>query len=321
MPKLRPVIGHEGVLEQLSQDLEADNIVHAYLFSGPGHLGKVVAALWFVEQMLCEGKNDEEKQQVRSQIERLTHPDFLMLDQLWIEDVCEDWDVIAQTSNIAQKHRSKKPAAKTDIISIDDVRILQERLHETGVGKRRCCLIRSIERMQDAAANAFLKILEEPPPGLVFLLTTQSLSRLLPTIVSRSRVLHFHPLPKKDLLPLVSDLSDDDAQFLLHIAQGAPGIIQNLKEDSDLLLSHKQIHGQAQSFWHALTLRQQLDLLKPLHTRGEEADLFLLHLALSLREEGSDLQKTKAISRLLKDFQTNAHRQLLTQRFAMEVLQ
>ena len=319
MPRIRSILGHVSLQEQLQQDLAADNVSHAYLFSGARHLGKMTTANWFASEILLQGLENEERKEVLGSIERLTHPDILSLDQLWIEGVCEDWDVIAKSSNVPQQHRSKKPGAKTDIISIDDVRSLQERLQETGIGERRVCLIRSIERMQDAAANAFLKILEEPPKGLVFLLTTQSYSKLLPTIISRTRVVRFWPLSTTELKSLLEGVASDDAQFLLHIAQGAPGIVQELKEDPDLLRLHKQIHGQAQSFWHATSLMQRLQILKPLHDRGEEARQFLLHLALSLREEGSAPSRTAAFSRLVRDLETNTHRQLLAQRFAMEI--
>jgi len=319
MIRIGDIRGHVLQREELLSDLASDNVAHAYLFSGKRHLGKMSIAHWFALELLSHEMEEEQQQNVRNQVERLVHPDFLVLDQLWIEGICDDWDVIGKLSNIPQQHRAKRPSAKTDTISIDDVRILQERLYETGTGRWRCCLIRSVERMQDPAANAFLKILEEPPPGLVFLLTTQTLSSLLPTVISRTRVLKFRPLSRPDISPLLSPLSDDDIQFILHLAQGAPGVAVTLRENPDALRDQRLMHAQAQSFWQAHLLRERLQLLSPLHKRDERSDQFLTHLSLTLREQmpGAAPVCARALSSLAAGLRTNAHRQLLAQEFAL----
>jgi len=320
MPKVTDIVGHQTQLQQLQDDLENANVTHAYLFAGDSHLGKMTVARRFASQLLSQGVEPDALEQVHSQIEKLVHPDILVLDQLWIENVCEDWDVIAKTSNVSQQHRAKKPPAKTDVISIDDIRVLQDRLYETGTGTWRCCVIRSVERMQDAAANAFLKILEEPPAGLVFLLTTQVLSALLPTIVSRTRVMKFHALPHVQLLPLLSGFPEDDAQFILHLAQGAPGTVITLRDDPELLRAQRLMHSKALSFWRSHSLRERIQLLLPLHQRGEGANQFLMHLALALREQSPEaVSSTHALTELVAGLHTNAHRQLLAQRFAFSV--
>ncbi len=319
MPKPQHIVGHAPILAELVRDLEAGNVSHAYLLSGVRHLGKMSIARWFAAELLCADLPEDEREQAEKHIAKLTHPDLLILDQLWIEGVCDDWNVIARTSNIPQDHRAKKPPAKTDVISIDDIRTLQDRLYETAIGRYKCCIIRSVERMKAEAANAFLKILEEPPPGLVFLLTTQSLSTLLPTVVSRARILRFRRLPHRDLLSLLEDVSDDDRQFILRIAQGAPGIVRAFRDAPELLLSHRQVHAKAASFWRTPSLRGRLALLQPLQKRGEDADLFLLHLGLALREHAVTGGRVAAFHRLAGGLATNAHRGLLLQQFALTV--
>ncbi|MDP7477460.1 MAG: hypothetical protein QF442_03355 [Candidatus Peribacteraceae bacterium] len=313
MPKLvEKIIGHVSQQEQLQEDIQSENVSHAYLFSGPRHLGKLSIALRYARELLSADV---------SSIEKLTHPDLYMLDQLWMEEVCEDWDQIAKTSNIIQTHRSKAPKAKTDIISIDDIRSLQDRLVETGTGKYRCCIIRSVERMKDAAANAFLKILEEPPKGLVFLLTTQAQESLLPTIVSRTRVVPFRRVAPKDVRIILEGVSEDDVKFILHIARGALGIAVALRDDPDLLRLHRTIHGTAQSFWRSQSAAERMQILSVISKRGEEAEDLLLHIGLALRLQPDRVLEAKAPAyhRLMEGLQTNAHRQLLVQRFALEV--
>ena len=322
MPKLvEKIIGHSSQQKQLSDDLELHNVSHAYLFSGLAHLGKTSLALKFAEELLSVDVDKEERGDFIANVERLTHPDLLVLDQLWIEGECEDWDRIAKSSNVPQIHRSKAPKAKTDIISIDDIRALQERLIETGTGTYRVCIIRGMERMKAEAANAFLKILEEPPEGLIFLLTTENQSALLPTILSRCRVIPFQRLSSKDMKILLSGSEESDQKFILHMASGCPGMAVKLRDDPDLLRLHRTVHGTAQAFWRAHTLRERLSVLSPLHKRGQDAENLLLHLGLTLREQPpSILQKhAEAYQKFASDLETNTHRQLLTQRFALSI--
>lgn len=316
MSKLNTVIGHEAQRADLEADIARDNVAHAYLFSGPRHVGKLTVAYWFAQKLLTRDRPSEEHAAIGKSIERLTHSDLMALDTLWIDGVSDDWDEIAKRSNVPQHHRSKKPTAKTNVISIDDIRGLQERLHETGLGRHRVCIIRSVERMQDAAANAFLKILEEPPQGLVFILTTQAQGRLLPTIISRARTVRFMRLPYEEMVRPLVDMSDDDRQFILGLSQGAPGIALALRDDPDLLRKHKQVHAQAHSFWSASSFGERIKLLKPLEQRGEEADSLLLHLALALREN-KRYGSLKPLIDLMSDLGTNAHRQLQMQRFVL----
>lgn len=339
------ILGHRSQLAALGQDLARDNVAHAYLFSGARHLGKFSIAHRFARELLTSGLEDEEKARAVDQIDRLLHSDLLVIDQLWIENICEDAAVIAKSSNVPQQHRMKAKA-KTDTISIDDIRSLQERLHEVRISPFRCCLIRSAERMQTEAVNALLKILEEPPPGVVFLLTTQALSLLLTTLVSRTRTLHFTRLTDSELEPLLSEIEDpstplppsplgstrdygragragDERQFLLRVAQGAPGVIVRLRSNPELLRRERQVYSSALAFWHSRSNVERMQLLAPLHERNADADQFLLHLSLALREERDEggPSAVRHLAELCRNLETNVSRQLLAQNFVLGLTQ
>lgn len=311
------IVGHKKQLLQLAQDLESGNLSHAYLFTGPAHTGKTTVARWFARQVLCGDAPIETADLTATQIDRLIHPDFLMLDQLWMEEKMEDWDIIAKSSNIPQQHRAKQ-GLKTDIIAIDDVREIQQRLYETGDLAHRVCLIRGIERMQDAAANAFLKILEEPPPGRIFLLTADNPSTVLSTILSRSRVLRFERTGDRDIVQMLSDMDVHDASFIAHVAEGAPGFAKRLQGDPDMLRAERLMHTQAIAFWETNVLHEKLSYLKPLGERGGESDRFLFHLALALRAKPNAVHgQERALQKLVSSLGTNAQRGLQVQEFAM----
>ena len=319
------ILGHRLQLAALAEDLAQDNVAHTYLFSGAPHLGKFTIAKQFGRELLCVGRDDAGCEAIHDQIDRLLHPDFLVIDQLWIEGVCEDFTVISKSSNVPQQHRTKN-SAKTDAISIDDIRAVQERLHEVGTSRYRCCIIRSVERMQTPAVSALLKILEEPPAGVVFLLTTQSLPSLVPTLVSRARTLHCSRLTDLELEPLLAarlpdgqGLGDDERQFLIRVAQGAPGIIKRLRENPDLLRTERQVYSSALLFWHGRSNIERMQLLAPLHERGANADQFLLHLSLALRDERDEAPPSAVthLTELCRNLETNVNRQLLTQQFVL----
>ena len=311
------LLGHERQIAQLQGDIAADNVSHAYLFVGPPHIGKFTAARAFAKELLLSDVLPEDREAIGHQIDRLLHPDLLVLDKLWMEDRQEDWEDIARFSNIPQEHR-KKAGAKTDRISIDDIRAIQERIHDTASGRYRCVCIRSMERMDDPPANALLKILEEPPPGRVFLLTAASTETLLPTVVSRCRVLQFAPLGRAPMETLLRDADPEDAQFLLHVAQGAPGLAKRLLSDPELLRAEKLLHSQANAFWRCPTVSERLHLLGPVLERGDTADRFLLHLALALREDRPlNVMRERALRALSSGLATNAQRGLLATQFAL----
>lgn len=319
LPPSSAIIGHARVLQQLETDLVAQHVSHAYLLCGPPHIGKLTVARWFAEQLLLAVVPDDRREVVSRQLAHLTHPDLLILDELWVEDG-PSWEVLARSSNAPQEHR-EKAGVKTDVIGIDDVRALQERMQATGELSRRVCIIAGVERMQAEAANALLKTLEEPPPGRVFILTSHGHEQLLPTIVSRCRVLHLAPASHRELLPLLERESEEERDLLLHIAQGAAGVLLRLRDDTDARVAERNVASAAQAFWTTRSLLDRLRALDPLLKRGPEADGLLRHLFLAVRAlpPPQRVGAARALFDLTRDLETNAHRGLLCARFAQAI--
>jgi DNA polymerase-3 subunit delta' len=322
MPSIPEIVGHEKQCGQLLADIAHHNVSQAYLFVGPKHIGKFTIARWFAWRLLVDGKAPSEQAALRDQVERLIHPDMLSLDTLWIENVQEDWGTISATSNIPQQHRAKNPTAKTDTIGIDEVRLLHDRLLATGSSSHLCCLIRSVERMPPATANAFLKILEEPPPRVVFILTAESTRSLLPTVVSRTRVMQFHPLSAAEMRPLLADQDDEDGAFALHLAHGAPGTLLSLLQNPEALRVSKQLHAQTKQFWRARSAHERLNWIMPFADQKTNMTDLLRHLGATLREHPDHHRKaawTAAYIDLAEALRSNAHRGLLLERFTLAV--
>lgn len=147
--------------------LAADRIPHALLFSGPAGIGKSLIATLLAAGILCGGNSDRPCGYCQTCIlfNRNAHPDFTLV----------------------------RPEGAT--IKIDQIRALQHYAAlAPSVSSRRVCIIEDAELMTVQAANSLLKLLEEPPPGFVFILVAGTAQPLLPTILSRCRKLQFQPL-------------------------------------------------------------------------------------------------------------------------------
>jgi DNA polymerase-3 subunit delta' len=174
----REVEGHELQIEQLRRAIKSGRVSHAYLFAGLEGIGKRFVALSFAQALNCKEEPGEGCGQCLSctKIGRQIHPDCMCLE------------------------------AEGNSIKIDQIRDLQNRIvFYPFEGKRKIVIINDAEKMTPQAANCLLKSLEEPLPDTVFILITQELKSLLPTIVSRCQIIRFQPLPTQFIRRMVEE--------------------------------------------------------------------------------------------------------------------
>jgi DNA polymerase-3 subunit delta' len=126
-----------------------------------------------------------------------------------------------------------------EAIKIGDMREIISRCNMSTPSAYKIVILQSIGRMTPEAANAFLKTLEEPPPRTVFIMTTSHIRDLLPTIVSRTRVLKFHLFSTQLLEEKMKELHPDiEALVLQNIAKlslGRAGRAIDLINQPDML--------------------------------------------------------------------------------------
>ena len=141
-----------------------------------------------------------------------------------------DFFIIDMERNI-DKDGKKKTDGKS--ISVYTVRATIEKMQMSSMsGEWRVVLIDSVDQLTTAAANAILKLLEEPPAKTLFLLVTHQLSNVLPTVRSRARVEKMRPLSMSDLRRLCAKFMPDDIieDETLRLANGSFGRIANIKQ-------------------------------------------------------------------------------------------
>lgn len=221
------IIGHQNNIAKLENDLQNNNLAHAYFFAGPPEVGKYSIALKFANILMCPNHYCRSCQTCL-EIKRNQHPDLITVNQLWIDGESENLEEIALSTSFNQIHRKKKKT-KTNIISIDDIRAINQKILEKSQSRYKICLIKNIERFHLSAANAFLKMLEEPPPKTIFILTSSYPQKILPTLVSRMRKISFNNVPDQLIYEKIKSKTDsENIPEILSIAQGRPPIALKL---------------------------------------------------------------------------------------------
>lgn len=115
------------------------------------------------------------------------------------------------TPTIILPEKDEKIDLEKGIISVDIMRRLYDETRTKTVGER-IIIIDYAERMTGQAQNAFLKLLEEPGEGVYFILVSHSISKLLPTILSRTENLNIRPVSRKQSEELLDKLAVTDAK-------------------------------------------------------------------------------------------------------------
>ncbi|MBU0601889.1 MAG: DNA polymerase III subunit delta' [Gammaproteobacteria bacterium] len=215
-----------------------DAMPHAVLLAGPSGLGKREFAQALAARLLCERAAGAESAcghcAACRLIETGNHPDLLVVRPEALDGDGDD------AGDDAPADDGEGGKAKSRLIRIAQVRAVIERL---GVGSHqggyRVVLLYPAEAMQSESANSILKVLEEPPPGTLFLLISDHPRNLLPTIRSRARLLPFTQPSIEQSLAWLSAQGVADAGDALALCAGSPLHARDLAGARDA-----QIQGQ-----------------------------------------------------------------------------
>lgn len=209
------IAGQDKAVERFLGAWNSGAMHHAWLLAGPHGVGKASFALASATRVLAEaagpavpapGLEVPAEHPVGRLVTAGSHPDFRLLERLENE----------RTGILARN------------ISVDQIRSLGELFSVTpALSPWRAVVIDSADDLEASAANALLKMLEEPPPNCLFLLVSHVPGRLLPTIRSRCRRLDFQALDDDAMTSVLErelpDLGDGDRARLVGLANGSVG--------------------------------------------------------------------------------------------------
>ena len=220
------LVGHEAAARTFAESFAAGRLAHAWLISGPRGIGKATLAYRFARHVLgaagpheatlfgeaeaATGKGDplemSSGHEVFRRVASRGHSDLLALELEFDE---------------------KRKRMRSEII-INQVRRLIPFFGKTaGEGGWRVAIIDSCDELNHSAANALLKVLEEPPHRGLLLLVAHTPGRLLPTVRSRCRKLALGPLDEQEVDDLLTahlpEVSAEDRAALARAAEGSSG--------------------------------------------------------------------------------------------------
>lgn len=218
---LKKIIGQDRALRILFGTIKRNRIPSAILLSGDQGIGKKLAALNYAKAINCLQPVDFDccdRCISCRKIDHDNHPDVLIITLQNMED------------KLDLKKREAKDMSRYEI-PIEAVRKIEEMLlFKPCEGKKKIVIIDDADTMNDHAANAFLKTLEEPPSDSVLLLISPNPDALPATVRSRCINVRFYPLSLKQCREVVSKSIDTkDIQSLLYLSMGRPGLA--LSED------------------------------------------------------------------------------------------
>jgi DNA polymerase-3 subunit delta' len=190
---------------------------HALLLAGPAGIGKSQFAAALVQRLLCSAPRAADECACGEcpschLFSGGNHPDFRHVRP----------EAEAQEAEGEGGDAGDKKKASSQIL-IAQIRALEDFVYVGGhLSQRRVILIEPAEAMNAAAENSLLKILEEPPAGVCFVLVSDRWRKLLPTIRSRCRCINFGRPPAADARRWLTDQTGDKALPLLAMTGGAP---------------------------------------------------------------------------------------------------
>ncbi len=237
---------HTAPTEIFHKALSQQQMGHAYLLYGYEGIGKEAYAIELASHMLCEKGPLQKCGTCPScrQMAKLWHPDFHYIFPVPSKSKVKTEDIVKAVESKAQNPFSRISFnEKNGFIGIEAVRELKNALYKhPQQGKIKIALIQDIDSMRVEAANALLKILEEPPPYVYFILVTSKISKLLPTILSRCQLIHFDK-PASDnihsvLKPYLTETEEAHLTGSLRLAEcNIKKALYYLKNDFSMLQS------------------------------------------------------------------------------------
>jgi DNA polymerase-3 subunit delta' len=277
------ISGNGRVLERLRALAAGGKIANAYLFDGAEGLGKKRAALLFAAASLCESAANEKPCGVCGACKKIfsnNHPDVVTV--------------------------GLPKDKKTIGVDLAREKISEEAFIKPLLGAWKFFVVEDAQSLTAQAQNALLKVLEEPPDGVCFLLLSTDAGALLPTVLSRCARFSFKPLPKAALeaaLRAERPGLGDKIPLLCALAQGSIGQARALAENEAL----DETKAATEAFYKTVWKRPEaaVEFLNFLNKNKNSIDftaqfmILWFHGLFSLSLAAGDTRKQKALAKTL----------------------
>lgn len=235
----KDILGLSHIKNHLASSADAGRIPHAQMFVGPEGSGTLPMALAYMQYVVCGNTNRENSggnEACNMKFDTLSHPDLHFAFPVANSDkikshavsnhYIEEWRQFLKEQpygNLFDWFRLIGIEKKQGQIGVDEAQDVVKKLAlKSYEGGYKVMLIWMAEKINTAAANKLLKLIEEPPEKTVFILITEDEEQIIQTIRSRCQILHFPPLAENDIAQALEKqgLTRDEAFRLAHEANG-----------------------------------------------------------------------------------------------------
>lgn len=292
------VIGQDFIKSHLTQSADKGRIPHAQLFVGTAGSGTLPMAIAYAQYILCKNSNGENSggnEACNLKFEQIAHPDlhfaFPVATTSRIKShpvsshFATEWRNFLREKpygNLYDWHKHLEIEKKQAQIGVDEALDITKALSlKSYEGGYKVMIIWMADRMNTAASNKLLKLIEEPPNKTVFILITENEDAIIDTIKSRCQVLHFPKLSVDHISnALVTDhnCAPSEALKIAHQSEGDFNTAQHiLSNDSDTVLFEK---------WFVTWVRSAF-----LAKKKKEAIIDLLQWSETIAKTGRSTQK------------------------------
>lgn len=240
------LVGHEHAEQLFLDAFNAEKIHHAWMITGPKGIGKATLAYKMARFLLNNPPEDDQGPGLFGDV----------LERTALTSLETDLDspanhLINAASNpdlmIIERTEDPKTGKMRSNILVDDVRKINEFFHKTSTdGGWRVAIVDTADEMNRNAANAILKILEEPPKNSILIILAHAPGRLLPTIKSRCRMLPLKPLKSLTVKEILQKNYPEKEENIIDgyvaLSNGSPGYAISLIEHQGLKV-YREILG------------------------------------------------------------------------------
>lgn len=255
----KDVLGLAHIKKHLTSSADAGRIPHAQLFVGPEGCGTLSMSLAYAQYLICgnvNGENEGGNTTCNLKFNSFTHPDVHFAfpvantaqakSHAVSDHFIKEWRDFMKNQpygNLFDWYRLIDIEKKQGQIGVDEAKEIVKKLSlKSYEGGYKVMIVWMAEKMNTAASNKLLKLIEEPPEKTVFLLLCQDEEQILQTIRSRCQILHFPPLAEDNIATalLNKGASKQEAIQIAHEANGNFNkALDLLNKDSEDLVFEK----------------------------------------------------------------------------------